>query len=162
MEGRCNGRLTRYSAIDTQVAPLSGYACPERSRRATLNRPASTALLTLPSPTMGRGFYKPIFIPIVHASVPPAHQGMKRGRVGPRPAWALFSFPPLCKGRIGGVEEIVYVAGFATIAANSTSPCPSLQRRGIGKLFSYQLSTSEGQPANVAATTALRRVGGIV
>ena len=42
-------------------------------------------------------------------------------------------FPPLCKGRAGGVEPTVHRAqGFAGLATDSTSPHPSLQRRGTG------------------------------
>ena len=82
-----------------------------------------------------------IFIPIVHAGLRPAPQGMKRGA-----HWlpALFSFPPLCKGRLCGVEWNVHRArGFALLAVASTSPRPSLpfgfaqgrQRRGTGRFI---------------------------
>ena len=45
---------------------------------------------------------------------------------------ACTFFPPLCKGRSGGVEPTVHGAcGFAVLIIASTSPHPSLQRRGI-------------------------------
>ena len=51
-------------------------------------------------------------------------------------AWArglmYEAFPPLCKGRIGGVEPTDRGArGGAVFSVISTSPHPSLQRRGI-------------------------------